>query len=175
MQVRPCRRRACYFIRAPADFKNRGVVSGAAYSNTFFPTGPTGNENAAPKSHPLRLFKFVLSIPTIVPLLVMMGWIFRIETAKSIAPKLVAMNPMVAVGFIAATIGLWVFRLGGKGGWQKWTCRVCAAIVMFIGGARMISYMSDADFGIDHWLFPARVGKSHIDPNSALNFVLLGA
>ena len=93
----------------------------------FFPRGPAGGEASAPKSHPLRLFKFVLSIPTIVPLLVMMGWIFRIETAKSIAPGVVAMNPMIAIAFIAATAALWIFRLGGPGRWQKWTCRVCAA------------------------------------------------
>jgi diguanylate cyclase (GGDEF)-like protein/PAS domain S-box-containing protein len=150
-------------------------VSDAAFHNTFFPTGPTGGAHSAPRSHPLRLFKFVLALPTIVPLLVMMGWIFQIQTAKSIAPGLVAMNPMVAVAFIAAAAGLWVFRLGGAGRWQKWTCRVCAAIVLLIGGVRMISYMSDADLGIDHLLFSSSVGKSHVDPNSALNFVLLGA
>jgi len=150
-------------------------VSGAAIYNTFFPHGPARGESSAPKSHPLRLFKFVLSIPTIVPLLVLMGWIFRIETAKSIAPGLVAMNPMIAIAFIAATACLWIFRLAGRGRWQKWTCRVCAAIVFLIGGLRMLSYMSDTDFGLDHLLFPARVGKSHIDPNSALSFVLLGA
>jgi diguanylate cyclase (GGDEF)-like protein/PAS domain S-box-containing protein len=150
-------------------------VSDAAFNNTYFPTGPAGGASAAPRSHPLRLFKFVLALPTIVPLLVIMGWIFRIETAKSIAPGLVAMNPMVAVAFIVAAAALWIFRLGGAGRWQKWTCRVCAAIVFLIGGVRMISYMSDVDFGLDRFLFPARVGKSHIDPNSALNFVLLGA
>jgi len=150
-------------------------VSGAAIYNTFFPHGPAGGQIPAPKSHPLRLFKFVLSIPTIVPFLVLMGWIFRIETAKSIAPGLVAMNPMIAIAFIAAAACLWIFRLAGRGHWQKWTCRVCTAIVFLIGGVRMISYMSDTDFGLDHLLFPARVGKSHIDPNSALSFVILGA
>src|SRR5207248_765622 len=101
-------------------------------TNTFLPHGPAGGEFSAPRSHPLRLFKFVLAIPTIVPLLVMIGWIFHIETAKSIAPGLVAMNPMIAVAFIAATTALWVFRLGGVGKWQKWTCRACAAMVALI-------------------------------------------
>src|SRR5258705_4972738 len=96
-------------------FENRGVVSGAAYTNTLF---PHGREFSAPRSHPLRLFTFVLALPTIVPLLVMMGSIFHIATAKSIASRLVAMNPMIALAFIAATAGLWVFRLGGAGKWQ---------------------------------------------------------
>src|SRR3954468_3767927 len=165
------------FVHHPraGGFENRGVVSGAAFNNTFLSHGPTGSELSAPRSHPLRLFKFVLAIPTIVPVLVMMGWIFRIETAKSVAPGLVAMNPMIAIAFIAATAGLWIFRLGGVGTWQKWTCRICAAIVILIGVLRMFSYMSDIDLGLDHFLFPSRVGKSHIDPNSALNFVLVGA
>ena len=80
-----CLRRLYFIIRAPADFENRGVVSGAAFTNTFLPHGPAGGESSAPRSHPLRLFKFVLSIPTIVPVLVMMGWIFRIETAKCLS------------------------------------------------------------------------------------------
>src|SRR6185295_3621959 len=103
-------RRLCVHHPRAGGFENRGVVSGAAFTNTFLPTGPSGGELSAPKSHPLRLFKFVLSIPTIVPVLVIMGWIFRIETAKSVAPGLVAMNPMIAIAFIAATAGLWVFR-----------------------------------------------------------------
>ncbi|HEV8607564.1 MAG TPA: EAL domain-containing protein [Tepidisphaeraceae bacterium] len=150
-------------------------MSGAALPNAFYPPGSTGGQIPAPLARPLRLFKFVLAIPTIVPLLVLMGWIFNIETAKSIAPRLVAMNPMVALAFIAATASLWIFRLGKRHPWQRWTCRVCAAIVLLIGAVRMFSYMSDIDLGLDHLLFSRRVGSSHIDPNSALNFVILGA
>ena len=75
-------------------------MSGAAFTNTFLPHGPTGGGYSTPRSHPLRLFKFVLAIPTIVPVLVMLGWLFKIETAKSIAPGLIAMKSLKLEGFI---------------------------------------------------------------------------
>ena len=128
-------------------------MSGAAIYNTFFPHGPARGEASAPKSHPLRLFKFVLSIPTIVPLLVLMGWIFRIETAKSIAPGLVAMNPMIAIA--SPRLCLWIFRLAGSPAGKNGPPR---SAIVFLGGAR-ISLPSDRL--ASHHLFPPASAKPH--------------
>jgi diguanylate cyclase (GGDEF)-like protein/PAS domain S-box-containing protein len=151
-------------------------VSVQSVLNSFYSTGYSGmNLDAPPKTRPLRLFKMVATITTIVPFLVMIGWIFNIHSLKAGAPRLVAMNPLIAIGLLAAAAGLWIHRCCGAGRWQRWTSRSCAAFVLLIGAARMIAFMADADLGIDRLLFRGTVGKSYIDPNSTLNFILLGA
>jgi diguanylate cyclase (GGDEF)-like protein/PAS domain S-box-containing protein len=166
-----------YFGGSRAGESKESVVSVQALLNNFYSqgSGPLGRDVKAPSSRPFRLFKIVATIPAVMPVLVLIGWIFGIDTLKAGAPKLVAMNPMVAVAFLAAAVGLWTYRLGGPGRWQRWTCRISAAIVLLVGLVRMIGYMADVDFGFDRLLFGSSIGSANIDPNSALNFILLGA
>ncbi len=50
-----------------------------------------------------------------VAVLVLIGWIFNLETLKRIAPGFVAMNPMTAVAFIFNGRSLWLWRSGLDG------------------------------------------------------------
>ncbi len=112
---------------------------------------------------------------------VLIGWTFKIEILKRVAPGLAATNPVSALLLILAGAALLlVRRKADLMDWRKRTAQLAATIVAAVGGLRLLAFISGWDFGVDRWLFTVQLADSHggipnrMAPNTALNFVLIG-
>ena len=116
------------------------------------------------------------AIPIVVGVLVLIGWWRDIELFKRIAPSLVAMNPATAVTLIALGIALSLLAHADRK--QRATIRVAklvAAFALVIAILKLVAIASPIDPGIDQMLFRASLDGNRMAPNTALNFLLLGA
>lgn len=109
----------------------------------------------------------------------MIGWTFEIDFLKRVIPGYFLMNPVTAAGFILSSISLWI--LSSKTGTKSfYLAKTFAAIVAFIGLAKLGAILSVFDIGIDRLffreqLFDEVVGHhSQLAPIAALNFFLFG-
>lgn len=120
-----------------------------------------------------RLAFTAATLPILTGLSVLVGWQFDIQILKSIIPGLVNMNPITAVGFIAAGKSLLLYLMGRAPGMAI----PLAALVGFAGALRLWSYVSGVDVGQDAWLFHQKVillpRHNPIAPNTALNLLLV--
>jgi len=115
-------------------------------------------------------------IPIVVGVLVLIGWWRDIELFKRIAPGLVAMNPATAIAFIALGIALSLLAHADRK--KRATIRIAklfAAFALVIAVLKLIAIVSPIDPGVDQILFRASLGENRMAPNTALNFLLLGA
>lgn len=112
-------------------------------------------------------------LPVLIGLLTLFGWSASIEVLTSIRPGLTPMNPMTAVGLIAAGLTAILYSRGGSRG-----PRPLSFILMTIGAAKLL----EAGLGwhsIDNVLFAGSMsadvfGPGRMAPNTAGAFVLLG-
>lgn len=115
-----------------------------------------------------------------VGLLVLVGWVFAIESIKRVAPNMVFMNPVTAVTFIIAGASLLCLQRSA-GAKRKRTGRLLGAGVAILGALKLLELATGREFGVDQWLFtgelfdPVFNRPNRIAPNTALNFALLGA
>lgn len=117
-----------------------------------------------------------------VGMLVLLGWILDNDTLKRVVPGLVAMNPVTALSFIAcgASLGLLAHpHLSRRG---RGVANALAASVALVGLLKLAEVILGLEIGIDRLLFSARLGATQagqlpnrMAPNTALNFLLLGA
>ena len=115
---------------------------------------------------------------------VLTGWIFDLEYLKRVFPGVIAMNPATAAAFILAGVSLALLVGLARGGDLKsralvLTARLCALGIVLIGLARLVTLSTGWELGVDQWLFTSKLMNglelsSHIAPNTALNFLLLG-
>ncbi len=130
----------------------------------------------------LQAFSWQACVATIgIGAVAIAGWMFDIAALKSVLPGLVTMKANTAACFIlgGTALGLWLRHPNdrSKRVWVQWF----AGTVLAIGLLTLMQYMLRSDFGIDQLLFKAvndTVGTSspgRMAPNSAFNFILLGA
>jgi hypothetical protein len=115
-----------------------------------------------------------------VGVLVLIGWGLWISPLMSVLPGLVPMNPMSAVCFILAGAALHSLVTRRKSRWVCRTGRVGAGVVAAVGLARLVEYAVGRKLGIDQLLFTQKLNHvafapNRMAPNTAMNFVLLGA
>lgn len=109
----------------------------------------------------------------------LIGWIFNIETFKSVLPGLVSMKANTAINFILGGVSLCNFRTRNK------EIRVYpsafAMLLILIALLTLIEYIFNLNLGIDQLLFKdsanaiATAHPGRMAPNTALTFILIGS
>ena len=77
----------------------------------------------------------------VIAFVVLLGWIFNLDSLKRIVPGPVAMNPITAAAFLLAAISIALFsgRIPGRQGSARlWFARACASIIGFVGAVKLI-------------------------------------
>src|SRR5579864_4895261 len=116
-------------------------------------------------------------------LLVLTGWVFHIQSVKTILRGQVAVKVNTAVGFVLIGLALWLVRKEDQK--RPWACRrvsqVLALMVSMIGLISLLECWYGWDVGIDQLLFhagpedaPGSVRIGLMSPITAMAFVLLG-
>ncbi len=112
--------------------------------------------------------------------LVLAGWVFRVDAIKRIHPHLVAMKANTAACLLLAGAALSLLCDEDASALKRTIARVFAVGIAIVGALTIIQDVTGLDFGIDLLLFPesqAEAGRSipgRMNPASAVNFILLG-
>lgn len=113
--------------------------------------------------------------------LVLAGWVIHNELLKRVAPGLVAMNPVTALGFICAGLSLLCFwQIKPNPVFNQTLGRLLAAIIGVIGLVKLAYFIFGWQLDFDQWLFHQQLQeddhgfRNQIAPNTALNFLISG-
>jgi len=106
----------------------------------------------------------------------LVGWVTNVESLKSVLPGIVPMNPVTAIAFLLAVVGLWILcGIEAGPGWQsRHLAHLIAVVVILLGGQRLIAYLMKWPWALDEWVFRSRLGENRMAPNTAWCFVLIG-
>lgn len=122
-----------------------------------------------------RFSWFLISLVMLIAGLVLTGWSFNIELLKRLVPQFVAMNPLTAVCFILSGL-CFIFRELSSRHKTLQTCSlVFAALILLVGFLRLTDYSALTHARIDKILFAGKLDDNQMAPNTAFNFILLGA
>ncbi len=119
-------------------------------------------------------------LAVVAGLLVLLGWTADWQMLRRLVPGTVSMNPLTAVCFILGGLAL-IGRNGARTGVLHRPAGVATALLAAVGLGKLFAYAVGRPFAPDQWLFRARLAEdlpgvaNQIAPNTALNFVLLGA
>jgi PAS domain S-box-containing protein len=111
---------------------------------------------------------------------VLVGWAGQIETVKRIHPRLAAMKPNTALGFLLAGVTLWLCAQRPRSLRVTRTAQILAGCVCAIGLMTLVEYMAGVNFEIDDVLFHDPGGRNApLSPGrmsfaGAAFFVLIG-
>lgn len=139
---------------------------------------PTAAEDGAPRGR--RRACLAGGLAVVAGLLVLLGWAADWQMLRRLVPGTVSMNPLTALCFILAGLAL-VWRNGARVVAPHRPGEVAALLVVAAGLGKLFAYAVGRPFTPDQWLFGARLAEdlpgvvNQIAPNTALNFVLLGA
>ncbi|TAL48642.1 MAG: PAS domain S-box protein [Chitinophagaceae bacterium] len=129
----------------------------------------------------VRSSKYFVILIIASGILVLLGWQFDIEFFKRPFPHLVAMNPATAIAFICTGISFLLLTTRKKSISKFRSGTILAAVVIFIGIAKLVSFIPGVDFSIDLVLFIEKTAKDIVGgisnsmaPNTAACFVLTG-
>jgi signal transduction histidine kinase len=126
----------------------------------------------------LKLGKYCATATGIIALVVLTGWIFKIDAAKRILPEFVAMNPATAVCFIFSVISVFLITEASKKTSHKITGYALAITVLIMASLKLTGIIMNKEVFIDTTLFhdalnePGRISNS-MAPNTAISFILL--
>ena len=113
-----------------------------------------------------------------IPLLVLLGWAIDDPHLKSVAPGLVAMNPLTAVAFILGGSALWIELHGRSPRMRGFVVRLLGAGIATIALLKLAGLALNAPLNIDRILFSAKLDREAIPnrmaPNTAVGFLLIG-
>jgi signal transduction histidine kinase/ActR/RegA family two-component response regulator len=126
-----------------------------------------------------RLCLGAASLPIVIGVLVLVGWLFSIEPFKRVNSDFVAMNPMTAISMIATGASLFFLRKAETANaTQKRIAQVAAGAVVVIAAAKLISTIANSDFAFDQWFFKNALASeptpNRMAPNSAFALLLCG-
>lgn len=139
---------------------------------------PPAAEDGAPRGR--RRARLAGGLAVMAGLLVLLGWAADWQVLRRLVPGAVSMNPLTAICFMLAGLALMARN-------DHRVARCCrpaeagALLVVVTGLGKLFAYAGGLSFGPDQWLFHARLAEdvpgfvNQIAPNTALNFVLLGA
>ena len=131
--------------------------------------------------NPYKVYRTIARVGGVVLLalgvLVLLGWLWKIELFTTFLSGRITMKPNTAVGFVFLGIALFVQTSSSKNRKTQILCASSAAVVMLFGLLTLSEYLFHVDLGIDQLLFkdlvqfpyPGRM--AHI---TALNFCMVG-
>ena len=125
-----------------------------------------------------RSSRFAGLIVIAIGSLVLVGWLFGIETVKTVVPGEVAMNPGgTAFGFLLGGGALWLLQ-PSRSARKRGLGKVLALLIVILSLVRIAAYASGWDVGPDRWLFSNALEAYEIPnrmaPNTAACFLLIG-
>ncbi len=137
-------------------------------------------QNKAIHSKLRVLSKVIIGVIIFIGIIVLAGWCFEIDQIKRPIPKLVAMNPMTAFGFILLGLSSWL-TFYHKGVHTQWVVNSLIAGLTIIALWRITGAFLDVSPQIDEILFEAQIRaddlnnlSSRMGPNTAFLFLLSG-
>jgi len=109
--------------------------------------------------------------------LVLLGWLWKIESLTTFLPGPITMKPNTAVGFVFLGLALFLLTWYSKARSTQLWCAASATVVILVGLVTLSEYFFHSDLGIDQFLFkdvvqstfPGRM--THI---TAFNFCIAG-
>ncbi len=109
--------------------------------------------------------------------LVLLGWLWKIELFTTFVSDRITMKPNTAIGFLFLGLALFLLTSYSKGRKTQLWCAVSATAVILVGLLTLSEYLFHVDLGIDQLLFrdlvqmhyPGRM--AHI---TAVNFCIVG-
>jgi diguanylate cyclase (GGDEF)-like protein len=111
---------------------------------------------------------------------VMAGWVFDIDSLKSVLPGLATMKVNTALGFLACGIALWLVHVcAPESRWLR-LARALSVLVAALGAFSLAEDLFDVDFGIDELILsddPQPAATAHpgrMSPASGLSFFVAG-
>ncbi|QRK12025.1 hypothetical protein JQX13_19460 [Archangium violaceum] len=127
-----------------------------------------------------RLASIEGGLVLLVGLVVIVAWVFGLDSLKGLRPGLPTMNVNTALCFMLSGIALVLASIPHASPFKRRAAQVGAGLVALLGGLTLLQYVLDVDLGIDQLLvrdpgqdmelgYPGRMA-----PNTALCFVLLG-
>ncbi|PZR72766.1 MAG: hypothetical protein DLM52_12250 [Chthoniobacterales bacterium] len=125
--------------------------------------------------------RFTAIVTAAIGTAVLVGWTFQLEWLKRFGePALIAMNPVTACCFIAASSGLLLLWNPQADRQQRRVGQLAAVTSAAVGALKLLSVRFGWSIGPEHWIFPARIMSSPgstegLVPRTALNLLLLGA
>ena len=117
-------------------------------------------------------------VAPLVGTLAMAGWAFDIDTLIRGVPRLTAMNPATAVGFICLGASLTILCRTTSRSMRR-VANVLALLPTLLGVSRLLALVNLPDLALDQVLFRSETvvahfgGPNRMAPNTALNLVLL--
>lgn len=110
----------------------------------------------------------------------LVGWTVRIPTFTTVLPGAPPMYPLTAVGLLACSLA-WILIRNTPGKVRLTVAGVLGFFVLVLGIAALCESLFNVRVGIDQalflktWQHPADPNAGRIAPNTAFDFVLLGA
>ena len=129
----------------------------------------------------LRLAQFLAGATVLLGLVVLVGWLFDIESLKSVLPGYVSMKANTAICFVLSGASLLIGYILKPRSWTKKCSISLSMVAIAIAGVTLLEYISGHSFGLDELFFrdspnaPFTSSPGRMAPNSALCFVLLNS
>jgi signal transduction histidine kinase/ActR/RegA family two-component response regulator len=137
--------------------------------------------NSVTNQDPYKVYRTIARVGAVLLLLlgvlVLLGWLWNIESLTTIFPGRIAMKPNAAVGFLFLGLALFLLTRSSKTRSAQLWCAASAAVVVLVGLLTLSEYLFHIDLGIDQLLFkdllqfpyPGRM--AHV---TAFNFCIAG-
>ena len=129
----------------------------------------------------LRLAQVMGTLTVLLGLSVLAGWMFHLESLKTVLPGYVSMKANTALCFVLSGMSLLIGYLARPRAWKKTCSSILATLVILISGVTLVEYFSGQSLGLDQCFFtdsPVSTGSSHpgrMAPNTAVAFLLCGS
>lgn len=131
---------------------------------------PGSADYISPRKTTARLAQSAL----LISLLVLAGWIFRIDSLTHFVPGFTAMNPLTAVLLFLCSAALW-FHQQSDNTRKTTIVQLCATLTGLIALLRLLGASTNLDLGIDQLIFHDGALQSRMSIATAVDFTLCGA
>ena len=109
--------------------------------------------------------------------LVLLGWLWKIESLTTFLPGPITMKANTAIGFVFLGLALFLLTWYSKARSTQLWCAASATVVILIGLVTLSEYLFHSDLGIDQFLFKDVVQSTYpgrMTHITAFNFCIAG-
>jgi len=108
---------------------------------------------------------------------VLLGWLWKIESLTTFLPGPITMKPNTAIGFVFLGLALFLLTWYSKARSTQLWCAASATVVILVGLVTLSEYLFHSDLGIDQFLFKDVVQSTYpgrMTHITAFNFCIAG-